>query len=337
MEMIERLLKRIDKKPAVVKDEPFKVLVAALISARTNDNITEKVMKKLFKEVKDLDDLLEIDEERLSSLLYPVGFYRNKAKLLKKLAKVLKERYNGKIPDNLEDLLSLPGVGRKTANLVLTLAFDKDGIAVDTHVHRITNRWEIVDTETPEETEMVLRKKLDRKYWKVINHILVVFGREICGVKPKCSICYKEIKELCPYYKKLLHFEHIIDKFKYKKVSKSKIPNEKGSYILKIKLKKGRLIRFGKNEKYFKSGYYFYVGSAMNGLKNRIERHLKNEKKMFWHIDYLLNYGKIEEIYITNNNVECETANEFIKAFDYIEGFGCSDCSCKSHLFYMKL
>ncbi len=343
IELIEILSKKINKNAVVTeisKDrDPFKVLISTIISARTKDEVTEEVSKRLFNVVKNVDDLLKIDEEELSKLIYPAGFYKNKAKNLKKLAIILKENYNGKVPDSLEDLLKLPGVGRKTANLVITLAFDKDGICVDTHVHRICNRWGIVDTETPEETEFELRKKLPKKYWKIINNLLVVFGREICSPKPKCDKCFEEIRLKCPYYKKIKVFENILKKFDFKKVSKNKIPNEKGTYILKIKLKEGKKIKFGKKEEFFKKGIYFYVGSAYGNsinLKNRIERHLKDDKKMHWHIDYLLKYGKVEEIFITNKRVECEVANEFIKEFDYIERFGCSDCNCKSHLFYMK-
>ncbi|MEO2117028.1 MAG: DUF123 domain-containing protein [Methanocaldococcus sp.] len=343
MELIDILLKKLNKNAVVTeiaKDrDPFKVLISTIISARTKDEVTEEVSKRLFKKIKDVEDLLNIDEEKLADLIYPAGFYKVKAKNLKKLAKILKENYDGKVPDSLEELLKLPGVGRKTANLVITLAFNKDGICVDTHVHRICNRWEIVDTETPEETEFELRKKLPKKYWKVINNLLVVFGREICSPKPKCGKCFEEIKEKCPYYEKIKHFESILKKFNFKKVSKNNIPNEKGTYILKIKLKEGKKIKFGKIDRFFKKGYYFYVGSAYGNsinLKNRIERHLRDDKKMHWHIDYLLKFGKVEEIYITNEKVECEVANEFIKKFDFVENFGCSDCKCKSHLFYLK-
>ena len=179
MELIEILLKKLNKNAVVTeiaKDrDPFKVLVSTIISARTKDEVTEEVSKKLFKEIKDVDDLLNIDEEKLANLIYPAGFYKNKAKNLKKLAKILKDNYNGRVPDSLEELLKLPGVGWKTANLVITLAFDKDGICVDTHVHRICNRWEIVDTETPEETEFELRKKLPKKYWKIIKILVSVY------------------------------------------------------------------------------------------------------------------------------------------------------------------
>ncbi|WP_456419321.1 DUF123 domain-containing protein [Methanocaldococcus infernus] len=342
MEIIERLKERI-KGDAVVTEiakerDPFKVLVSTIISARTKDEVTEEVSKKLFEKVKDVNDLLKIDEKELESLLYPAGFYKNKARTLKKLAKVLKEKYNGEVPSNMDELLSLPGVGVKTASLVLSLAFNKDEICVDTHVHRISNRW-FIDTETPEESREELKKVLPKKYWKSINNLLVLFGRSICGPKPKCDECYEEIKELCPYYKKLKALKEVLDKYNFKKVSPKKIPDERGTYILKIKLKNGKVIKFGNHERFFKKGYYFYVGSA-NGksinLKNRIERHLRKEKNKFWHIDYLLEHGTIEDIYINNKSVECEVAKELSNILEPIKGFGCSDCKCVSHLFYLK-
>jgi endonuclease-3 len=325
-----------------INGKSFKVLISTVLSARTKDETTEEVSKRLFKRVKNINDLLSVKQEELEELIYPVGFYKTKAKHLKELAKIVKNEYNGKIPNKLEDLIKLPGVGRKTANLVITLAFDDYGICVDTHVHRICNRWEFVNTETPEETEMELRKKLPKEYWKTINNLLVVFGREICSPIPKCDKCfehYAEIRGTCPYYEKIEHFENILKRFDFKRVSKNNIPDEKGTYILRIRLKNGKKIKFGKNELFFRKGYYFYVGSAMgnsNNLKRRIERHLKEGKKMHWHIDYLLKYGKIDKIYTTNKKVECDVAEEFLKKLNFIEGFGCSDCRCKSHLFYLK-
>lgn len=335
----EAAVNTLSKEDEDIYSKSFKVLISTILSARTKDETTEEVSKRLFKRVKNIDDLLNIEQKELEKLIYPVGFYKTKSKHLKELAKIVKNDYNGKIPNKLEDLIKLPGVGRKTANLVITLAFDDYGICVDTHVHRICNRWGFVNTETPEETEMELRKKLPKEYWKTINNLLVVFGREICSPIPKCDKCFKEIKETCPYYEKIEHFENILNMFDFKKVSKNNIPDEKGTYILRIRLKNGKKIKFGKNEIFFKRGYYYYVGSAMgnsNNLKRRIGRHLKDDKKIHWHIDYLLMYGKIDKIYTTNKKVECDVAEEFLKKFDFIEGFGCSDCKCKSHLFYMK-
>ena len=344
MEKIEILREKLNKNAVVTEiakeKSPFKVLISTILSARTKDEVTEEVSKRLFKKVKDVDDLLKIDLEELEKLIYPVGFYKTKAKNLKKLAEVLKENYNGEIPNELDELLKLPGVGRKTANLVITLAFDEYGICVDTHVHRICNRWEYVETENPEETEMELRKKLPKKYWKIINNLLVVFGREVCSPTPKCGECFEEIRERCPYYKKIMYFDEILKKYEFEMVSKNNIPAEKGTYILKIKLNRGRKIKFGNKERFFRKGYYFYVGSALGksvNLKNRIGRHLKKEKKKFWHIDYLLEFGDVKGIYVSNKGCECEVAKDLTGMFKCVEGFGCSDCKCKSHLFYLPL
>ncbi len=178
--------------------DPFKILVATLLSARTKDTITAKVIDKLFEKVNTPDDFLKMSEEEIAKLIYPIGFYRQKAKFLKELSRIIVEKYNGKVPDTIDELTKLPGVGRKTANLVVILAFNKDGICVDTHVHRIVNRWNYVKTKTPEETEMALREKLPKKHWKEINRILVTFGQNICTpVNPKCEKC--PINHLCPY------------------------------------------------------------------------------------------------------------------------------------------
>ncbi|ABR56212.1 DUF123 domain-containing protein [Methanococcus aeolicus] len=320
----------------------FKVLISTVLSARTKDETTDEVSKRLYKKVKNIDDLINIDIEELQELIYPVGFYKTKAKHLKELALMVKNNYNGKIPNDINELVKLPGVGRKTANLVITLAFDDYGICVDTHVHRISNRWNFVNTPSPEKTEMELRKKLPKKYWKTINNSLVVYGREVCAPIPKCSKCIQEIKETCPYYDKLIYFNSLLNKYNFRKISKSNIPNEKGTYILKIKLNGSKVIEYGKTKKEkFQRGYYFYVGSAMgssSNLKNRIGRHLKNEneKKLHWHIDYLLKYGNVKEIFITNNAVECEVSKDLKEKFEFIKGFGCSDCGCDSHLYYLK-
>jgi endonuclease-3 len=176
----------------------FQILVATILSARTKDELTEEVSKKLFKKVKSPSDLLKFSEEELAKEIYPVGFYRNKAKNLLKLARILLEKYDGKVPDKPEELLKLPGVGRKTANIVLSYVFNKPAIAVDTHVHRIFNRWEFVNTKTPEETEFILRSKLPKRLWKKVNNLLVSFGRNIC--KPKSPLCEEcPINKMCPF------------------------------------------------------------------------------------------------------------------------------------------
>ena len=176
--------------------DPFKVLVCALLSTRTRDETTAKVCKRFFEMIKKPEDLLEVPLNELEKLIYPVGFYRNKAKQLKELAKILVENYGGKVPDSREELLKLPGVGRKVANLVLADGYGTPAICVDTHVHRITNRWCLVKTETPEQTERELMKVLPKEYWIVINRLLVAFGQRICTPqKPKCDIC--PIEKFC--------------------------------------------------------------------------------------------------------------------------------------------
>ncbi|MCD6227366.1 endonuclease III [Candidatus Micrarchaeota archaeon] len=182
-------------------DTPFKILIGTVLSARTKDETTGKTVDRLFSKVDSPKKLSNMKVEQVEKLIYPVGFYKTKAKNIVKLSKILVKEYNSEVPDTITELVKLPGVGRKTANLVLSLAFDKDAICVDTHVHRITNRWGYVNTKTPYETEMVLRKKLPRKYWKVINSLLVRFGQNICRpVRPKCSEC--PLKNVCEYYKK---------------------------------------------------------------------------------------------------------------------------------------
>jgi len=180
----------------------FQILVATILSARSKDEITEKVSRKLFEEVEYSKDMLKFDENELAKKIYPVGFYRNKARILIKLAKVLEEKYGGKVPSEEKELLELPGVGRKTANIVLSFVFDKPAIAVDTHVHRISNRIGLVKSKKPEETEEQLKKILPKDLWKEVNNLFVPFGKKICKpIKPQCEIC--PIKNYCDFYKKL--------------------------------------------------------------------------------------------------------------------------------------
>ncbi|MFH1074607.1 MAG: endonuclease III, partial [Candidatus Firestonebacteria bacterium] len=170
--------------------DPFKVLISTMISLRTKDEVTAEASKKLFILAGSPAEMIKLTGRAVEKAIYPAGFYRVKAKAIKKTAKMLLEKYNGKIPDTLEELLTLTGVGRKTANLVLTLGFNKYGICVDTHVHRITNRWGYVKTKNPEETEFTLRKKLPKKHWKIINDLLVTYGQNLCSpVSPRCSSC----------------------------------------------------------------------------------------------------------------------------------------------------
>ena len=171
-------------------NDPFRILVCALLSTRTRDETTAEVCKRLFERIKSPEDLLKIPLDELEKLIYPVGFYRNKAKQLKGLAEKLVREYGGHVPDKLEDLLRLPGVGRKVANLVLADGFNVPAICVDTHVHRITNRWCLIKTKTPHETEERLREILPKEYWIEINRLLVAFGQRVCTpLRPKCNLC----------------------------------------------------------------------------------------------------------------------------------------------------
>ncbi|MBS3141755.1 endonuclease III [Candidatus Woesearchaeota archaeon] len=170
--------------------DPFKVLLATMLSARTQDATTAKACKRLFTKVSTPKDLERISQVELQKLIYPVGFYRTKAKHLKQLPHVLKEKFNSKLPSTVEELIYLPGVGRKTANLVVAVGFHKPAIAVDIHVFRISNRLGYVKTKTPLETEIVLRKKLPKKYWLKYNMFLVAHGQSICRpITPLCSKC----------------------------------------------------------------------------------------------------------------------------------------------------
>jgi len=206
IEEVFRILEKTLKEETMInkfakeKYNPFQILVATILSARTKDELTEDVSRKLFKKVKSPSDLLKSSEDELEKEIYPVGFYKTKARNLLKLAKILMKEYGGEVPNKFEELLKLPGVGRKTANIVLSYAFNKPAIAVDTHVHRIFNRWRFVNTKTPEETEIVLRKKLPKKLWKKVNNILVSFGKSICKpVNPLCEKC--PINKICQYPK----------------------------------------------------------------------------------------------------------------------------------------
>jgi len=170
--------------------DPWAVLVSTILSLRTKDEVTLAASKRLLEKAGSPDALNAIKEEKLAKLIYPVGFYRNKASSLKKIASILITQYNGEVPSSMEELLALPGVGRKTANLVLTEAFDLDGLCVDIHVHRISNRCGWLKSKNPEETEMTLRKTLPLQYWKRINYLLVLYGQKLCRpVSPFCSQC----------------------------------------------------------------------------------------------------------------------------------------------------
>jgi len=181
---------------ATEQRSPYLVLIGCLLSLRTKDETTDKAMERLMKRARTPDDLLSIPTEDLEKIIYPVGFYHTKARLIKEISQTIIEKYHRKVPDTIEELTTMRGVGRKTANIVITEGFGKAGVAVDTHVHRISNRLGAVETTTPWQTEEALRKSLPRKYWIVYNPLLVTHGRNICGpLSPFCSRC--PVFDLC--------------------------------------------------------------------------------------------------------------------------------------------
>lgn len=169
---------------------PFRVLIATILSLRTKDVTTEAASERLFALADTPQKMLGLDEAAIAAAIYPVGFYNVKAATIRKVCQQLLERFGGRVPDSVEELLMFPGVGRKTANLVVGLGYGKPAICVDTHVHRITNRWGYVKTKTPEQTEMALRRILPERYWVSINDWLVTYGQNLClPISPKCSNC----------------------------------------------------------------------------------------------------------------------------------------------------
>ncbi len=175
---------------------PYQILIATILSLRTKDTLTAQIAPKLFSLADNPQAMVRHSEETIAQVIYPVGFYRNKAKNILAISHQLIAAYDGRVPDELDELLKLPGVGRKTANLVLTAGFQKPGICVDIHVHRISNRWGYVQTKTPEQTEFALREKLPPRYWIEYNALLVSFGQNLCTpVSPWCSRC--PVAEFC--------------------------------------------------------------------------------------------------------------------------------------------
>jgi len=179
-----------DEAPTPEAAKPWAVLVSTILSLRTKDEVTRVASRRLLEKAPGPAEMLALGVEEIARLAYPAGFYRTKAANLAKIAAILLEKYSGEVPADMDALLDLPGVGRKTANLVLTEAFDMYGICVDVHVHRICNRAGWIATTTPEKTEEALREKLPKKYWKQINGLLVLYGQKVCRpVSPYCSRC----------------------------------------------------------------------------------------------------------------------------------------------------
>lgn len=175
---------------------PFEILVSTLLSLRTKDEVTAKAAARLFDEARTPAQIVALGDKKIQKLIYPVGFYPTKAARLVEISRIIIEKYNGHVPDTMDALLELPGVGRKTANLVLVEGFKKPAICVDTHVHRISNRIGYVRTKTPEKTEFALRKKLPARHWIKYNELLVAFGQVICRpISPFCSRC--PVRPLC--------------------------------------------------------------------------------------------------------------------------------------------
>ena len=179
---------------------PLSILIGTILSARTRDENTSVVAKKLFSKYKTARSLARAKISDVEKIIKSTGFYHVKARRIIEVASIIDSQYHGKVPDNLDELLKLPGVGRKTANCVLVYAFEKPAIPVDTHVHRISNRLGLVETKTPEETEFALMKKIPKKYWLQINDTFVMYGQNICKpISPMCDVC--QIKKECNYYK----------------------------------------------------------------------------------------------------------------------------------------
>ena len=170
--------------------DPFMILISTLLSLRTKDEVTAVATEKLFALASTPEEMLKVPQAKIAKTIYPVGFYHVKARTIHSVCRDLINRFNSKVPDDLDELLSIKGVGRKTANLVVSLAYGKEGICVDTHVHRISNRLGYVKTKTPDETEFALRAKLPHKHWIIYNTIMVAFGRKTCKpISPLCSKC----------------------------------------------------------------------------------------------------------------------------------------------------
>lgn len=200
-ELVEKLKSANQKKSEFVQlmdsfKDPYLVLIACILSLRTNDRTTYPATLRMLELAKNPHDMKSVPKETLAKAIYPVGFYENKAAQIIELSRQIDEELGGKVPDEIEELCKFKGVGRKTANLVLSLGFNKPAICVDVHVHRIFNRLGYVKTKTPEETEFALREKLPVKYWIDINSLLVTHGQNICKpIKPNCKEC--PIEEFC--------------------------------------------------------------------------------------------------------------------------------------------
>jgi len=200
--MIQKIISILEKdhQPTMLellKDyTPFQMLIATLLSSRTKDSTTIPIVKRMFKKWKSPEDFLKLTNQELEKEIYGIGFYKVKTKNIKKLSEILIEKFNNKVPDTLEELISLPGVGRKTANCILAYTFNQPAIAVDVHVHRISNRLGWVTTKKPEETEESLKQLVPKELWIKVNSLLVDHGQRVClPIKPKCDEC--RVRKYC--------------------------------------------------------------------------------------------------------------------------------------------
>ncbi|HEU5407061.1 MAG TPA: endonuclease III [Nitrospira sp.] len=176
--------------------DPFLILISTLLSLRTKDRTTREAGDRLFAIARTPAAMLKLPLKKLEQVIYPVGFYRTKAKAIHQICRRLIDEYGGVVPDSIDELVTFPGVGRKTANLVVTIGYGKPGICVDIHVHRISNRWGYIKTKTPEESEQALRRTLPKQYWIIYNDLLVPYGQNLClPVSPLCRTC--KLTELC--------------------------------------------------------------------------------------------------------------------------------------------
>ena len=191
--------------PDHVRDDPFRVLIGCILSQRTRDETTDAAYNRLFSKFSGPEDLARADPEEVERLIYPVGFYRNKARTIVKAARFILDEFGGTVPDRFEDLIRIPGIGRKCANIVLAYAFGKPAIPVDTHVFRVAKRLGIApENAKPEDVEEALKRIVPREYWIPVNHALVRFGRAVCRpVHPNCGAC--PFKDTCRHYKTYVH------------------------------------------------------------------------------------------------------------------------------------
>lgn len=182
------------------QDDPFKILIGTILSARTRDENTTKVIKKLFARFRTPQEIASADIEEIKNLIHSIGFYNVKAERIKQVSQLIMSRFGGQVPNDIDSLLELPGVGRKTANCVLVYAFNKPAIPVDVHVHRISNRLGLVSTKTVKQTELELSRMVNRQLWTSVNNTFVMYGQNVClPIRPLCEIC--DLKGMCKYYK----------------------------------------------------------------------------------------------------------------------------------------